>query len=44
LNAKPARIDNHGYNEPKKLYHENVKILDLRIKEVWKDEREEMRV
>ncbi len=26
LNLKPSRVEKHGYNEPKELYHERVKI------------------
>jgi hypothetical protein len=26
LNLKPSRAEKHGYNEPKELYHERVKI------------------
>jgi hypothetical protein len=37
LNPKPAKVENHGYNEPQELYHERVKIPN-RLKEIikWK--------
>jgi hypothetical protein len=31
-NPKPTRVENHGYSEPKELYHERVKILDTLLK------------
>ncbi len=44
LNPKPARAENHGYSEPKELYHEKVRILDIFKEHIQKDNKVEMKV
>jgi hypothetical protein len=43
LNPTLAKVKNHGDVEPKDLYHERVKILNRFRKQIWRNNRVEMR-
>jgi hypothetical protein len=43
LNPKPTRAKNYGYNEPKELYHEKVRIPNRVREQIWRDNKVEMR-
>jgi hypothetical protein len=43
LNAKLARVGNHGHIELKDVYHERVKIPDRFREHIWRENRVEMR-
>ncbi len=43
LNAKFAKIKNHGHIEPKGLYHEKVRIPYRLIEHIWRQNRMEIK-
>ncbi len=43
LNPKLVKVKNHGHVEPKDLYHERVKISDRFRKQIWRNNRVEMK-
>jgi hypothetical protein len=43
LNLKLARVENHGYNELKELYHENLKIPYKFEEQIWRDNKVKMK-
>jgi hypothetical protein len=43
LNPKLVKTNNHGYIELEDLYHDRVKIRNRFKKQIWRDNREEMK-
>jgi hypothetical protein len=43
LNPEPARVGNHGHIEPKGMYHERVKIPNKLRKQIWRQNKMEMK-
>jgi hypothetical protein len=43
-NQEPIKVGNHGHIELKGLYHERVKILDRLRKQIWRQNKMEMKV
>jgi hypothetical protein len=43
LNLKPTRVNNHGYNDPKELYHEKVRIPYRFGEQIWRNNKVEMK-
>jgi hypothetical protein len=43
LNSKPARVGNHGHIKLEDLYNERIKIFNSFRKQIWRENRVEMR-
>jgi hypothetical protein len=43
LNPKLAKVEDHGDFEPEDLYHERVRIPNRLRKQIWKNNRVEMK-
>ncbi len=44
LNPKPIRVENHGYSELEELYHERIRIPNRVRKQIWRNNRVEMKI